>query len=36
VEGAPQGLRLDSVSTISELVKLLTLEPHRGDGGPGA
>jgi DNA repair protein RadA/Sms len=29
LEGAPQGLRLDSVSTIAELVELLSLERHR-------
>ncbi len=29
VEGAPQGSRLDSVSTISGLVELLAVEPHR-------
>jgi DNA repair protein RadA/Sms len=29
LEGAPQGLRLDSVSTIAELVELLAIEPHR-------
>jgi DNA repair protein RadA/Sms len=29
LEGAPQALRLDSVSTIAELVELLSLERHR-------
>jgi DNA repair protein RadA/Sms len=33
IEGAPPGLRLDSVATIGGLVELLTLEPHRGDDG---
>jgi len=34
LEGAPEGLALDSVSTIADLVELLASEAHRVHGEP--